>query len=167
MEVLNLTALNLSAPYRVMFVGSGNGYSFVTDSGVLYAVSFVPDDMIRSADSYQFIIGNVNGKKSPRDNKLKVTILAIIEEFFATNQDALLYICETSDGKQKMRNRLFDYWFQACEQKGKYTMLSTNFVEDGEENYAAVIIKNDNPDMPKVMAEFSEAISQLSTKPKM
>lgn len=166
MDALNLANINLSAPYRVMFVGSENAYSFVTDSGVLYAISFVPDDMIRSAESYQFIIGNVNGKKSPRDNKLKDTILAIIEEFFSTNQAALLYICETTDGKQKMRSRLFDYWFQACGQKGKYTMLSTNFVEDGEENYAAVIIKNDNPDMPKVMAEFSEAINKLSTKPK-
>ena len=39
--------------------------------------------------------------------KVRETILAIVEEFFAKNNAAFLYICDTSGGMQKMRNRLF------------------------------------------------------------
>ena len=43
--------------------------------------------------------------------KVRETILAIVEEFFAKNNAAFLYICDTSGGLQKMRNRLFKYWY--------------------------------------------------------
>ena len=37
---------------------------------------------------------------SPLDQKLRETILLLIEAFFAANPDILLYICETGDGRQ-------------------------------------------------------------------
>ena len=41
-------------------------------------------------------ISNPKGVKSPRDPKVRETILAIVEEFFAKNNAAFLYICDTS-----------------------------------------------------------------------
>ena len=61
--------------------------------------------------TYQFSIINFNNKKSPRDPKVRETIIAIIENFFMESQEVMLYICETGDGKQSMRSRLFEYWF--------------------------------------------------------
>lgn len=121
--------------------------------------------MVQSTTSYQFIITNLNNKKSPRDNKVKETILLIIEEFFKKNQAALLYICETSDGKQKMRSRLFEYWFRTSEYKAMFSTFSTSFVDEGVENFASVIVRNDNPDLPKIMLEFYETLHHLESKP--
>ena len=63
-------------------------------------------------ETYQFSIINGNNKKSPRDPKVRETIIAIVENFFMENQEVMLYICETGDGKQSMRNRLFEYWIK-------------------------------------------------------
>lgn len=55
----------------------------------------------------EFSIININNKRSPRDHNVRDTIIAIVENFFQENQDVMLYICETGDGKQSMRRRLF------------------------------------------------------------
>lgn len=38
---------------------------------------------------------------------VECTILAIIDEFFVSNLNALLYICDTSDHRKEARNRFF------------------------------------------------------------
>lgn len=86
-------------------------YSFMTDNMAEIFISFEKDDILQSGIVYQFGISNPKGTKSPRDHKVRETILAIIEEFFNKNKAALLYICETGDGMQRMRSRLFQYWF--------------------------------------------------------
>ena len=82
-------------------------FSFMTDNMAEIFISFEKDDILQSGIVYQFGISNPQGTKSPRDQKVRNTILAIIEEFFNKNKAALLYICETGDGMQKMRSRLF------------------------------------------------------------
>ena len=44
-------------------------------------------------------------------------------------------------------------------------MSSSITDEYGVVNYATIIVRNDNPRMPLVMAEFSESIHLLSQKP--
>lgn len=72
----------------------------MTDNDVKLAVSFMYDDMIIQEGAYQLIIANLNNRKSPRDTKVKDTIMSIVEEFFDKNQVALLYICSTGDGNR-------------------------------------------------------------------
>lgn len=163
---LSLENINAASPYLVRLGGVTGTYEFITDSGVEIGIGFIEDDMVRSTISYQFIITNLNNRKSPRDNKIKETILLIVEEFFEKNQAALLYICETSDGKQKMRSRLFEFWFQTFEHKALFSTFSTTFVDEDIENFASVIIRNDNPDISKVILEFYETLENLRQKPR-
>lgn len=75
------------------------------------------DDTIWESGAYQFIIVNENNTPSPNDLKLRETIFCIIEDFFKANPEILLYLCETGDGKQASRNRLFIRWFREYAQK--------------------------------------------------
>lgn len=77
------------------------------DSGIYYSVGFMEDDILLSKDFYQLIITNINNHKSPRDYKVRDTILSIIDEFFNTNNSTLSYIYKIGDNKQRMRSRLF------------------------------------------------------------
>lgn len=130
------------------------------------AVSFMYDDMIIQEGAYQLIIANLNNRKSPRDTKVKNTIMPIVEEFFAKNQSALLYICSTGDGKQSMRSRLFGHWFAGSDNKISYSTMSTSLVDaDGVVNEATIIVRNDNPNMLRLISEFSETAQLLSHKP--
>lgn len=145
MKQLSLKMINASSPYDVMMVDS-NTYRFVTDYGVEIAISFDLDDLLEHCEAYMFNITNVNKHRSPRDMKVRDTVIAIIDNFFETNEFALLYICETGDRKQALRNRLFDSWFAYANGKEQYVIMVANIQDlEGVNNYAAMILRKDNP----------------------
>lgn len=166
MEKLSLDAINAKSEYYVKKEDDEGTYSFMTDNMTVFFISFEKDDILRSGIVYQFGISNPQGKKSPRDHKVRITILAIIEEFFNKNKAALLYICETGDGMQKMRSRLFQYWFSVYNEKEEYLFLpQVVYDEEENENYAALIIRKDNPCFVELVSEFTETINLLNGKP--
>ena len=165
MNSLSLHAVNASSSYEVSAVNDGC-YQFFTDHGVHCTVEFVLDDSLMSRETYHLVIVNVNHQKSPSDVKVRDTIIAIIDEFFIENNTTLLYICETGDKKQALRNRLFERWFSMYKRKAQYTFVASSLKdEEGIENYTAIIVRNDNPELSAIIAEFTETISLLSTKP--
>lgn len=62
-----------------------NTYRFVTDYSVEIAISFDLDDLLEHGETYMFNITNVNKQRSPRDMKVRDTVIAIIDNFFETN----------------------------------------------------------------------------------
>ena len=141
-------------------------FSFMTDNMAEIFISFEKDDILQSGIVYQFGISNPQGTKSPRDQKVRNTILAIIEEFFNKNKAALLYICETGDDMQKMRSRFFQYWCSIYNEREEY-LFPPQIVYDEEENenYAALIIRKDNPCFVELVSEFTDTINLLNGKP--
>lgn len=91
MKQLSLKRINASSPYDVMMVNP-NTYRFVTDYSVEIAISFDLDDLLEHGEAYMFNITNVNKQRSPRDMKVRDTVIAIIDNFFETNEFALLFI---------------------------------------------------------------------------
>lgn len=81
MEKLDLDKINSYAPYVVKEDSQEGAYKFIADSGAEFSIGFMSDDLIQTDDSYEFIIGNLNGVKSPRDSKVKTTVIAIVEEY--------------------------------------------------------------------------------------
>lgn len=164
---LSLDVINSKAPYHVWMSDIDGSFKFLSDANIVFVVDFMVDDLITSGNTYQLIIGNVGNKKSPRDYKVRDTILTIVENFFDNNVAALLYICETGDGKQMARGRLFAYWFQNSSQSKLFTtMTSTLTDEEGIENSATLIVRNDNPKFDLLVSEFSQTVRFLSQKPK-
>jgi hypothetical protein len=74
-------------------------------------------------------------------------------------------ICETGDNKQAMRNRLFVRWFNEYSFQQNY-VLRTAMVKDGDqENFAAIIVQRNHPDLENILATFDETISYFKDKP--
>ena len=166
MNVLSLETINASVPYLVKTSKEEGFYEFITSHDVHYSIGFLEDDLLLKEDAYQLIIANVNHRSSPRDAKVRDTVIGIVDEFFRVNNTTLLYICETGDGKQSMRSRLFEYWFSSYKRKALFTMLSSSIVDsDGIVNYATLILRNDNPRFVQVMEEYTKSIQLLSQKP--
>lgn len=87
---LNIERINAKAPYKVTPIPGSDFVSFLTDYGVQYAVGFDKDDTTMPfTETYQFSIINGNNKKSPRDPKVRETIIAIVENFFMENQEVM------------------------------------------------------------------------------
>ena len=164
--ILSVESINDNSPYKVQYATNKSFVIFKTDYDVHYLVGFEYDDSSFDFATYQLVIINTNNKKSPRDSTVKDTIIAIIEDFFSNNENVLLYICETGDAKQSMRNRLFQYWFSAYLNKSQFTFVSASVKdEEGIINHAAIILRTDNPDMPYIVSEFSKTINLLNNKP--
>ena len=125
MKKLDLVKINSCAPYAVKEDTQEGAYTFIADSGAEFSIGFMPDDLIQSDESYEFIIGNLNGVKSPRDKNVKATVIAIVEEFFNANKATMLFLCSTSDGKQLMRGRLFKNRFDTFKYRNRFTMVTS------------------------------------------
>lgn len=166
MNALSLENINKRSPYLICAASEAGYYEFSTDYGVEYVLGFMPDDLLHSDESYQFLISNTNHKTSPLDKNVQLTVQVVIEEFFRANNTTMLYICETGDGKQAMRSRLFERWFMGYSENANFTFLHTSITTiEGETNYASLLVRNDNPRLTDVILEFTETIRLLSSKP--
>lgn len=160
---LDLEIVNKLSPYPVK-VRTEKVYYFKTDFGMLCTIMFMEDHSIWETGAYQFIINNESNTPSPLDTKLRDTVFILIEAFFNVNPEILLYICETGDGKQEFRSRLFVRWFNTYSGREAY-ILETAEVKDGEtNNFAALIVQKSNPKLSKILSEFDETISILTHK---
>lgn len=164
--MIDIDEINKLSPYTLMPVkGKEFLYKFTSDYGVKYVVGFIPDDSIVNG-AYQFVILNTNNKPSPNDVKIKDIVILFVDSFFSKDEEALIYICETGDGKQAMRNRLFQQWFSRYNQSGCYTFITSSLRdEDGVVNYASLIVKNSNPRLSEIVNEFTEIMQLFRSKP--
>ena len=163
MTPLDISAINVNAPYTVWSVG-GN-YYFRTERGAIYKIGFMDDDTIWETGAYQFVIVNENGMPSPNDPLLRETIFCIIEDFFRLNPEILLYLCETGDAKQASRNRLFVRWFKEYTHNHLYYFDTVEIEADGIDNFAAIIVQKSNPLLQEIVETFNHIVSTLQDKP--
>ena len=164
MNPLDIAYINRLAPYKV-WTENGRDYLVETDSHLLFRVGFMDDYSIWPTGTYQFFIINESHQPSPNDEKLKSTVFRIIEAFFAANPDILLYICETGDGRQAFRSRLFVRWFSTYSRSDDYVMKTAEVQEGKTRNFAALIVQKSNPRLDEILAEFEETIRILTDKP--
>lgn len=166
MKELSLEQINAKAPYHVVPSGKENMYLFQSDFGVEFAVSFDESLLMTSMSVFEFSITNRNNKPSPRDSKTRDTVSVIVEEFFRENQTGMLYICETGDNKQAMRNRLFVSWIALFNELGVYEVRTATLHDaDGVENYAAMIVRKDNPLCQDYLQAFEAEAEFFNSKP--
>ena len=159
MNQLSIERINEYAPYKVE-VEDGQ-YIFETDNDILYGVSFDEDPMPGSLKAYWFNLTNHSLKASPRDSKIRATVILIIEEFFRSNPDILLYMCDSANNQQAQRSRLFLHWFNAYGRQADY-YTCTEMVKDGdEENYIALIVKRSHPLLQEIIKMYDEEIAMF------
>lgn len=92
------------------------GYQFTTSAGVLYYLTFIaypPISDFLATGLYMFNIERaVSGRLGQHDDRVRNTVLYVLDLFFQAHEDALITICDISDNKQAARKRLFDSWFR-------------------------------------------------------
>lgn len=166
MVALNLSRINAVAPYRVEATDRKGLFRFTTDFGVDYIIGFSKDELLNYRESYQFVILNVNHRKSPRDLKVRDTVIAFIYEFFAQSDVVLLYFCETGDEKQSLGSRLFAWWFRSSHRNEVFFSESATIPdEEGVMNYVTYITRQDNPNLVYISNSFAKTVQVLRQKP--
>lgn len=163
MKKLSLQNINSKSPYKVI-CSNNDDYLFATSKGINYTISFTEEFPLGGCMSYQFCIHNDNHIHGAYDDKISTTIVAIIEEFFFQNLNVLLYICDTSDNREEVRNRLFIKWFKEYADQEKYTICSANTTVEGQGIYSSIIVENRNPLLAEITADFEKSAEELKEK---
>lgn len=161
MRTLNLNRINFTSPYKVWEYE--NEYHFITDFNVAYTIEFEQEE---STDfvAYWFGLINRNGKKSPNDPKLQQTVVCVIEEFFKTNPDILLYMCDTGNHQEAMRARLFLRWFNQYMGRNDFVIRTAEIEnEDQRTDYVALIIPKTHPDLDVILEYFDKEIGMFQS----
>ena len=163
--MINLSSeeINLTSPYKVEWVGD-NSFVFETRFGLRYNVGFVEDYTFRDRGVYQFYIVNLDNSHFIRDNNVKKTIQSVIEAFFSSEPTTMLYICDPSDNKQGVRDRLFRNWFKEYAFQGAYTLVNEKLKFDGVEYFASILLKNNHPEYSEIISSFKNFIEDLPNK---
>lgn len=136
---------------------------FLTDLGIHYSVSFNKEDIVLGGcATYQFVIRKIDEVHSQHDSKVEQTIFAVLDEFFRSNLEIMLYMCDTSDGREGSRNRLFLTWFERCAEKGRFTIRTASATIEGQGFFIGIVVENRNPKLKEITADFELKAEMLT-----
>jgi hypothetical protein len=167
MERLDLLSINRHAPYIVLF--DGTSYLFKTSIGVRIAVQFALEKQIKFLTGYWFGLKVITDdvKQEPiRDEKIRETIICILDEFFSKNPDYILYLCDFDDDRQASRNRMFRSWFNTYELKERYIYQDKKVKLKGKYTFVCLVVPKSHPMCEEIAGFFNEVIDIFtSNKP--
>ncbi|RYF72223.1 MAG: hypothetical protein EOO39_12545 [Cytophagaceae bacterium] len=154
--------------YPYLFIGGGDfAYIFETANGFRYEVKFKPspyalgDDFAFGEHIYELVLKVVDsptGKNPPFDAQTAPTVAAIIKDFYDRSALTItIYICDTSDRREKARWYKFNRWYDHFNANNYFRADQAVLDErDGVLYHCAFIIKANNPNKMAVITAFNQ-----------
>ena len=151
---------NSQNPYKVIEENPLD-YSFINRDGVNYHLYFTPISAIYPdlVNTYSFSIEREGTNPHPLDLRIAATVVDVLRRFFEKVENAMIMVCDSTDGKQRKRRNLFDRWFQYYNDG----TLATVNAEVGEGDYElllSIYFKKDNPYKQQLMKAFGDLLAR-------
>lgn len=127
-------------------------FSFTSKAETSYLCYFIPYDYLFSAYPliapfiYSFNIDVEKGKskEQPLDERIGITVSKIIIDFLAKNENAVIYICDSSDYREHIRKRKFENWFKKSD-NGSIIKIDRKIIIAETVLFNSLLIHKDNP----------------------
>lgn len=143
--------LNLQ-PYRLLRIDDLT-YSFITGSGIKYKCTFLSfaeyfdnyPDVADKIFSFNLEIASSSKKQTGIDKRIAVTVVKIVGDFLNSRINAVVYVCDPSDGKGPARARKFKSWLKYYEHPShNIIQVSGDFEAGGITLYTALMVHRKN-----------------------
>lgn len=161
--------------YDFEFIGGvNNSYVFETIRNIVYEIKFKPSSYINLFDKnisefiFEFVIEvaiNETGKKPPLDVRVSKTIAQIFKEFLLKHDNNIaLYICDSSDGRQDLRRKKFDLWYEKY-QDNTFAKMNEK-LKDSKGNFynISMILQYKNPRRVQIIDAFLKLADDNNTE---
>ena len=158
MDLISLTAVNAKSPYKIDSDASGS-FFFDTEKRRPYHVAFIEDPLFYEHGIYQYCLDT--DVHAEADSHVYEVVVALIEEYFKSSAKGLLYVCDSMDGRQAARNRLFNRWFNAYAHRDEFLLLQREVPYEGVLQYVSLIIRKDQPELQPITESFDRVLSNL------
>lgn len=114
----------------------------MTDAGVQYGMGFrnvshFLSPVLGIYDIRVYTFDFFASGHSRRDERIVPTILDAVDDFFTDSNRVLTYICDTSDGRQAERQRLFTAWIR------NRAGIKHAWVETGDEFLGGILTREE------------------------
>ena len=136
-------------------------YEFVNRDGIKYhlyfmTVSAMYPDLI---NTYSFSIEREGVEPHSVDRRIAATVVEVLRRFFQNVENAMIMVCDSSDGKQQKRRNVFNRWFSYYDDG---TMATLN-AEAGQGDYQlllSIYFKKENPYKQQLVKAFGELLTR-------
>jgi hypothetical protein len=158
-----------SFPYPLLKIDDF-AYNFKTERGLEYSCSFLsyaeyfPNHPEIAHRFYSF---NLNLKSSAKkaftgtDNRIAATVISIVSSFLESQINAVVYVCDNSDGKEAARAKKFLSWFNYFEYASeKIIQISNNFKIGDMMIYSSLLVHRKNNEIEKIILAYLELTSE-------
>lgn len=151
-------ASSLQSPYDIVEEGNFS-YSFTTKHGVVYHVYFLDYSAYLPSFSsvYMFNIEPEEDTAHPMDSRIAVTVVELLKRFFAHNENAMIMVCDTLDGKELKRKRLFSRWFLQYN-NGDIQKFDASSEDEDYLLYVSLFVHKKNPHFKELVSAFYELV---------
>lgn len=157
---LSVDAINEKSPYWVIQLDEML-FRFITRNGIKYRAGFYPDPYFLEDGAFHFFLQRVDDVHSPHDPDVLLVVQLIIEEFFRTDSNVMLYICDPTDGRQAYRSRLYRKWFDCYEKNEDFTLVDASIKFNVQAIYAGLLIKKSNPAYRQILEAFEDFVKLI------
>lgn len=133
-------------------------YQFVTDNGETYVAYFLDAKSYNEAfDNVFFFNFDLYGSKNKYDERISITVCNIIRDFFRQHQNALIYMCDSADGREKGRSILFKKWYENFKDL-RISKIDRYCYCEGYNLYSSLLIHKDNSKYDAIIQGFEKLI---------
>lgn len=145
-------------PYKYEVVDSLY-YVFVNDDGIKYQTYFTPmyDYYPDLVGTYSFCIEPEKRTPHKMDRRIASTVVEILRNFFANNNNAMIMVCDTLDGKEMKRRKLFDRWFMQYTD-GNILKYDGSAQTDDYTLYISIYFNKQNPHRNQLVTAFYDLL---------
>ncbi|HMR84073.1 MAG TPA: DUF6169 family protein [Niabella sp.] len=156
-------ALNLQ-PYPISKVDDLT-YSFTTEKGDSYKCFFLSyseyfvsyPELARKIYSFNIELTSPPALSKSIDRRIADTVIQIVGDFLSSRVNAVVYVCDPTDGKGAARARKFKSWYNYYEYSTEILQLNTDMEAGGIRLYTAFLVHKKN----KLKHRFIQAYLDL------
>lgn len=137
-----------------------NGYSFETDFGLIYELTFLYYPIVNTSDEYclyMFNIEQIKKGETRKDDKIRTTVEYVLRQFFEDNFNAIIIVLDSFDNRQSIRKRLFDSWFQQSKDSEVEKIEAICFIDDLQLITMLLVGKN-NPIRNRIKEDYFDLV---------
>ena len=158
-------AINLQ-PYKYI-IHKPDNYSFITDAGVEYVCYFSPygeyfknyPELASKIFDFNLAHKNKKTKNTGVDKRIADTVITIVGDFLNSKINAVVYVCDPTDGKGFVRARKFKTWFNYYEHPShQIVQLNVDLKAGGITLYTGLLVHRKN----KLRNQFIKAYLELT-----
>lgn len=110
-----------------------------------------------SSKFYAFNLELTNKKIKPKevDKRIADTVITIVGDFLNSQINAVVYVCDNSDGREAARSRKFLNWFDYYEHpSAQIIQISNNFNAGGLLIYTSLLVHKKNKKLKDIVLAY-------------